>query len=253
MESLFEEVQVRFDPPWDDHGSRWLEDFKKRWQREVESYRYTVYQFLSPFQDFDQDWEEFLLHVTTHDVLTKTCRPTTVRYKRCLPCGLWTIQFLRSRLVHESHWSLMGFWTAKWKFSREHVSELTSDILKFTIFTKDSDTCDIFVFRKCECAFYIYNNSTYICWFTYLSTHYKDRAWTNLWENCRTVMATSHLKEQILRIQCQETQETETEALPPERSSLRQRKVSDKPVTTTVSWQSEVPVLRVVMTRVWWD
>ena len=51
----------------------------------------------------------------------------------------------------------------------------------------------------------------------------------------------------ILRIRiCQETQETETEALPPERSSLRQRKVSDKPVTTTVSWQSEVPVLSLV-------
>jgi len=37
----------------------------------------------------------------------------------------------------------------------------------------------------------------------------------------------------------QDTQETETEALPPERSSLRQRKVSDKQVSTTVSWQSE--------------
>lgn len=82
----------------------------------------------------------------------------------------------RWKLVHESHWNLMGFWTAKWKFSREHVAELTSDILKFTIFRKDSDTCDIFVFRTCECAFYFYYtvfNNSYICWFTYLSTHYK--------------------------------------------------------------------------------
>lgn len=77
------------------------------------------------------------------------------------------------------------------------------------------------------------------------------KSWTNLWENCRTVMATSRICRKkhlfILGIRiCQETQETETEALPPERSSLRQRKVSDKPVTTTVSWQSEVPVLSLV-------
>lgn len=144
----------------------------------------------------------------------------------------------------------MGFWTAKWKFSREHVAELTLDILKFTIFRKDSDTCDIFVFRTCECAFYFYYtvfNNSYICWFTYLSTHYKvmDKSLRKQSNSHGNVTNLSHLFILGIRI-CQETQETETEALPPERSSLRQRKVSDKPVTTTVSWQSEVPVLSLV-------
>lgn len=156
----------------------------------------------------------------------------------------------RWKLVHESHWSLMGFWTAKWKFSREHVAELTSDIWKFTIFTKDSDTCDIFVFRTCECAFYFYLIILHLLVYLFINTLQShgqifEKTVGQSWQRHESE---SHFF--ILRIRiCQETQETETEALPPERSSLRQRKVSDKPVTTSVSWQSEVPVLRVVMTQ----
>lgn len=101
----------------------------------------------------------------------------------------------RWKLVHESHWNLMGFWTAKWKFSREHVAELTSDFWSLRSLERtQTHVIDLYSENvSVHFLIYIFNNSTYICWFTYLSKHYRDRAWTNLWENCRTVMATSRI------------------------------------------------------------